>query len=519
MAEQTANTMVPGNAVGNRKLQRMVLSFNGKVFRFAVNPEDYTQSEPNKATITQTKGGAWIDAWGSGIREITIKGNTGMYGDTRSSGGNVRMGDPDVGFKRWKELQEIFHSVYESVTDGEEVQPMDFWNLTDAEAFKVYPASNGLELYRSKSKPFLYQYTMHLWVVRRMGETDPLPAIIGNPVKGKDPNAGMYYEAKDYVDAYREGNGGDIQGLNLTTLVNILKPGDGGVTVEGPIIENTPRMAAKARTMSAAPQQASVMSLRAAAELPPEQDAVREAYAGIMNTRNKSKETIRADSALYASQLAHVVGGYRGRIIPPTGVEARKGLTIQEQGTISNVMPFDGKSIIEEIRPAQIPLREAMFTNRVSSATVALAKKIETFSPDVLSTAFSKPGMGRTDPERIRVTANIMRTYGSTIYDLILEGLAASVIMRTEANYLRTMLLEGMTLYLDLYQLSGSESFQSALTSLDITRYIKNIKALIEYFEHLQTEIRMLDKFDFVHELRKLHKGALQAQADIYNYI
>ena len=56
-----------GNAYKGRPLKRMKLEYNGTSVKFAVNPEDYTQSIPNRITVTQTKGGAWLDAWGSGI--------------------------------------------------------------------------------------------------------------------------------------------------------------------------------------------------------------------------------------------------------------------------------------------------------------------------------------------------------------------------------------------------------------------------------------------------------------------
>lgn len=172
------NSPISGNRTSERPLKRMKLSWMNQEYQFAVNPEDYTQSEPNKATITQTKGGAWIDAWGGGIKELTIKGTTGVYGRH----GNT-VSDPDAGYKRWKNLRNMIQNVYDDVRDGEKVELMKFYNYTDNEYFYVYPAQGGIELYRSKARPNIYQYTLHLWAVRRLGEPEKERQALGDPGK------------------------------------------------------------------------------------------------------------------------------------------------------------------------------------------------------------------------------------------------------------------------------------------------------------------------------------------------
>ena len=146
-----------GNATTGRTLRRMELDYGSIAVKFAVNPEDYTQKEPNKVAITQTKGGAWIDAWGAGIVEITIKGTTGVRGGTT---------DIDTGYNRWVELRNLFRELYSTITDGEEVKDLiKLYNFTDNEYWYCYPMQNGIELYRSKSRPHMYQYTINLWAI------------------------------------------------------------------------------------------------------------------------------------------------------------------------------------------------------------------------------------------------------------------------------------------------------------------------------------------------------------------
>ena len=170
------DTSKSGNAMSGRQLKRMELAYGDTLIRFAINPSDYTQKEPNRATITQTKGGAWIDAWGAGIVEFIIKGITGVSGNTRTS--------VDVGYQRWKQLRDMFRSVYAAVQDGQEVTELvKLYNYTDNEFWYCYPTQSGIELYRNKSKPHVYQYTINLWGIRRIGEPVTTVGVIGNPNK------------------------------------------------------------------------------------------------------------------------------------------------------------------------------------------------------------------------------------------------------------------------------------------------------------------------------------------------
>lgn len=168
-----------GNQVKGNKLSRMRLKWKDFDYYFAVNPEDYTQAEPNKATVTQTKGGAWIDAWGEGIKEITIKGTTGVTA-ARAHDGVANM---DAGYQRWKSLRNMIQNVYDDVQDGGDVELMEFYNFTDNEYFYVYPAQGGIELLRNKSRPHIYQYTLHLWAVRRIGQPLIQRPVLGDPTK------------------------------------------------------------------------------------------------------------------------------------------------------------------------------------------------------------------------------------------------------------------------------------------------------------------------------------------------
>ena len=95
-------------------------------------------------------------------------------------------------------------------------------------------------------------------------------------------------------------------------------------------------------------------------------------YRDVINTRTKSKVSIMADSEWYAEGLAPLIGGSSGKISAVTGFGSTEGITVQEQGTVSNVMPFTGESLSDDIRETDLYLREARFVNRLAVGTVQI---------------------------------------------------------------------------------------------------------------------------------------------------
>lgn len=139
---------------GKSKLKRIEFEFLGKSYKFALNPEEYNQPEPSKATITQTKGGAFIDDFGAGIITIYMKGTTGFKGTTK-------------GFTKFKELRDLIRSVYNNIPPGTNIpdsKELIYHNYTDGEHWVVYPSK--FNLMRSIARPLLYLYEMNLWVLR-----------------------------------------------------------------------------------------------------------------------------------------------------------------------------------------------------------------------------------------------------------------------------------------------------------------------------------------------------------------
>lgn len=280
MADFSENSKTSGNAYSGRKLKRMKIEYSGTSIKFAVNPEDYTQSEPNRATITQTKGGAWIDAWGGGIRELTIKGTTGVKGTGKSI---------DTGYQRWKELRNLFRKVYDAVQDGQEVKDLiRFYNYTDNEFFYCYPTQAGIELYRSKSRPHIYQYTIHLWVIRKLGEPASKSGSVGNPNKSSG-SGGNSKTTKSQTVSVQSGGYATFKTRNTDSQVDM---------------------------------------------------------STITNTKTKTIVGIQEDCREYYLALEPLIGGKAGKISPVTGFQCTQGITMQSAGTVSNVNSFTGDDLL-----------------------------------------------------------------------------------------------------------------------------------------------------------------------------
>ena len=152
---------------GRHTLKRIEFEFDGKSYSFALNPEEYSQTEPNKATVTQTMGGAFVDQFGAGLVEITLRGTTGFKNGTN---------DPNNGFEKFKELRDLIRASYQNTDASKEVK---FYNYTDEEYWNVFVERFSLS--RSRSRALLYQYDIKLTALRKLSDTtEGSTSSIGN---------------------------------------------------------------------------------------------------------------------------------------------------------------------------------------------------------------------------------------------------------------------------------------------------------------------------------------------------
>ena len=450
------NSKVSGNAYSGRPLKRMEIQYKDINIKFAVNPSDYTQSKPNKVTLTQTKGGAWIDAWGAGIVEFSIKGTTGVKGGSK---------DIDTGYNRWKELEKLFDSLYAAITDGEEVKDLiRFYNHTDNEFYYCYPNQSGIELYRSSSKPHLYQYSIGLWGIRKIGQPEVSVGVIGN--------------------LNRNNNSVNKKGKRKTKTTYKQKGkhagGEGSYTI--------PSNANK------------------------EVD-----FITTTSTKTKTLSLIKDDCVQCSEELEPLVGGKAGKLSPVTGYNCITGINIQSLGVITNVSGF--RCLDWSTKP-DIYLKDLNFTSKVSNVTYEVYKKIKEQSDEVLSTAYCT-FRGLSAKQRVIQAIKDSKQYDSTLYEQILL-MSKSFSSKEVQQYLKIVLLDAMAVYIEVYRMSIDDNYYTALTSVDMLTMIRNTQSVIMWFEYKNQTHTDNTEFDFYSlclELRKLEKVLTEVNKYIVSYL
>lgn len=140
-----------------------------------IRPEDLSRTDPSRANVTHSLGGAWVDDFGAGIPQITISGHTGWR--------RVQGSDED-GLERFKTLRStVFDRWHELRAENREAgkNPDDVRLIfSDAlDDFSVVVAPMNFVLRRSRSRPLLAQYQISLMVVDTALQNQPYPAQFG----------------------------------------------------------------------------------------------------------------------------------------------------------------------------------------------------------------------------------------------------------------------------------------------------------------------------------------------------
>lgn len=121
-----------------------------------IRPEDLTRREPSRLFVEQTLGGAWADAFGGGVSEITLSGTTGWRGSAFVSGEDAFQALRSTVYQSWHDRRAV---AVASGIDPETVK-LIFTDNLDSIASVVAPQSFTLR--RSRSSPLLMRYDIHL---------------------------------------------------------------------------------------------------------------------------------------------------------------------------------------------------------------------------------------------------------------------------------------------------------------------------------------------------------------------
>jgi len=126
-----------------------------------INPESFTQAEPARITVTQTKGGFFVDNFGAGIKSITIQGVTGYK--QRDLGGRKLSGQ-----EQFIEFRQLYRDWLEASKTDPDNNHMRFYNWADKEYYEV--AITQFTLQRTTQRPLLYQYNIQMTAVQKLDQ-------------------------------------------------------------------------------------------------------------------------------------------------------------------------------------------------------------------------------------------------------------------------------------------------------------------------------------------------------------
>lgn len=203
-------------ADGVNNLRKIAFQHGTKFFRFAINPETYTFSNPHRTTAIKTKSRIVIEDFQNDIPTITITGTTGFNPTGKKA---------DRGVNKIKEMKQYLKSYGELGGNGRTAaEDFYFHDFTNDESYVVHLSAEGVTYSQDVTSPLTHRYEIKFVVLRKASEPadeDVIDPEIGNrfpsisdgtgdlspnlfadkPLEPYDPSSGDQ-------DVYNEGNSG-----------------------------------------------------------------------------------------------------------------------------------------------------------------------------------------------------------------------------------------------------------------------------------------------------------------------
>lgn len=132
-------------------------TLSSNMYRFKVNPQQYKHSKPQRVSVLKTKSDIVVEDFGTDLETITFSGTTGFKRDSSGKTGEQKL----------RELEE-FIEYYANLGGDGNVSPNElvFHNFTENLSYVVHLDKSGLELSRDVETPILFNYALHLVVLR-----------------------------------------------------------------------------------------------------------------------------------------------------------------------------------------------------------------------------------------------------------------------------------------------------------------------------------------------------------------
>lgn len=162
---------------GISTLQRMEFSHSKGSYKFNINPQNISMSQPHRSSVIKTQSNYVIDDFNSDVQTIKISGTTGS---SRGAKGEKAI------MNLW-----TFLDSYENQTPNygqSPREPLDFYNHTENYAFSTVLSPEGYTISRDVSHPLWWYYEINLIVLGYAGQVIDPSTISGAEVTSRDTN-------------------------------------------------------------------------------------------------------------------------------------------------------------------------------------------------------------------------------------------------------------------------------------------------------------------------------------------
>lgn len=138
-----------------------------KIYRFRVNPEDYSKEIPHRTSVLKTQSSILYEDYGQDVKTIQFSGQTGLK-RRKDFDGKMKNGKDKL-----DELEDIINKYGNTAGSGNKSSyDMIFYNLTDDESYKVHLSPQGFKIERSSEQSLLYRYQISLVILGDAGEPE-----------------------------------------------------------------------------------------------------------------------------------------------------------------------------------------------------------------------------------------------------------------------------------------------------------------------------------------------------------
>lgn len=123
-----------------------------------VNPQDISQEEPSRTTVTQTLGGAYVSFFGEGLKQVTMNVLTGYHARANTEG-KITDG--------YQELRNFRNKVYRDFLKTKDPSIQMFWyDWENEEYYEVVPTS--FRVMRNRAEPLLYRFELQFVCIQQL---------------------------------------------------------------------------------------------------------------------------------------------------------------------------------------------------------------------------------------------------------------------------------------------------------------------------------------------------------------